>query len=113
MNLSTDSPTTVAETLGGRLKRARLNANLTQVELAERTGLSRKAIINAEKGQLDLVALVAILQALDLVANLNAFLPEPEISPVQLARLKGKKRQRASPASAADEEAGEEGDLGW
>lgn len=90
------SPVAIAEHLGDRLKQARLNADLTQAELASRTGLSRRTILNAEKGNVQLKNLVAIFVALDMADHLNLFLPVQEISPLQLAKLKGKKRQRAS-----------------
>ena len=90
------SPTAIAEQLGDRLKQARLNADLTQAELASRTGLNRRTILNAEKGNVQLKNMVAILVSLDMADHLNLFLPVQEISPLQLAKLKGKKRQRAS-----------------
>ena len=90
------SPTAIVEQLGERLKQARLNADLTQVELASRTGLNRRTILNAEKGNVQLKNMVAILVSLGMVEQINLFLPVQEISPLQLAKLKGKKRQRAS-----------------
>jgi len=90
------SPAAITEQLGDRLKQTRLNADLTQAELASRTGLTRRTILNAEKGNVQLINLVAILVGLDMADHLNVFLPVQEISPVQLAKLKGKKRQRAS-----------------
>jgi len=90
------SPIAIAEQLGERLKQARLNADLTQAEVASRTGLNRRTILNAEKGNVQLKNLVAILLSLGMVEQINIFLPVQEISPLQLAKLKGKKRQRAS-----------------
>ena len=90
------SPIAIAEQLGERLKQARLNADLTQAELASRTGLNRRTILNAEKGNVQLKNLVAILVNLGMAEQINMFLPVQEISPLQLAKLKGKKRQRAS-----------------
>lgn len=90
------SPIAIAEQLGERLKQARLNADLTQAELASRTGLNRRTILNAEKGNVQLKNLVAILASLEMVEQINMFLPVQEISPLQLAKLKGKQRQRAS-----------------
>ncbi len=90
------SPIAIAEQLGERLKQARLNTDLTQAELASRTGLNRRTILNAEKGNVQLKNLVAILASLGMVEQINMFLPVQEISPLQLAKLKGKKRQRAS-----------------
>ena len=90
------SPMAIAEQLGERLKQTRLNADLTQAELASRTGLNRRTILNAERGNVQLKNLVAILVSLGMVEQLNLFLPVQEISPLQLAKLEGKKRQRAS-----------------
>lgn len=96
MILDKMSPAAIAEELGNRLKQTRLNADLTQAELASRTGLNRRTILNAEKGNVQLKNLVAILVSLDMADQLNLFLPVQEISPLQLAKLKGQKRQRAS-----------------
>ena len=90
------SPIAIAEKIGERLKQARLNADLTQAEVASRTGLNRRTILNAEKGCVQLKNLVAILVSLGMVEQINMFLPVQEISPLQLAKLEGKKRQRAS-----------------
>lgn len=86
----------IAEELGSRLKRARLNADLTQAEVAFRSGLSTRTVHNAENGSVQLQNLVAILISMGMVSQLNMFLPVQEISPLQLAKLKSQERQRAS-----------------
>ena len=96
MKLKTMSPLAIAEELGSRLKHARLRADLTQSEVASRSGLSRRTILNAEKGKVQLENLVAILVSMGMAEQLNMFLPVQEISPIQLAKLKGQQRQRAS-----------------
>jgi len=96
MSLDEISPSAIAEELGNRLKQARLNANMTQVEVAELAGVTRKSVLNAEKGKTQLEVLIAIMIALKLTQQLNNFLPVVEISPIQLAKLQGQKRQRAS-----------------
>lgn len=96
MNIGENTPAAIAEELGERLKRARLNRDMTQSEVAERAGVSRLAVLNAEKGEARLKVLVAILSALDLAGQLDLFLPSQDVSPIQLAQLKGKARQRAS-----------------
>jgi transcriptional regulator with XRE-family HTH domain len=103
MNLNTMSPAGISLELGQRLKRARLNADITQAELAKRTGLNRRTILNAEKGKVQLVNLIAILAVLDLISQLNTFLPDQQLSPLQLAKLKGRERKRASGKSAPDQ----------
>ena len=90
------SPAAITEELGRRLKQARLNADLTQKEVANLAGVSRKTVLNAEKGKVQLEALVAMMIALDLSHQLDQFIPIQNISPIQLSKLQGKKRQRAS-----------------
>ncbi len=90
------SSAALSEELGERLKQARLNLNLTQSEVAALAGVARKTVLNAEKGKVQLEVFVAIMIALNLTDQLNLFLPKQEISPLQLAKLEGKKRQRAS-----------------
>ncbi len=88
--------TALAEETGERLKQARLNRDLTQSEVAALAGVARKTVINAEKGKVQLDIMIAILMALDLTEQIDLFIPKQEISPLQLAKLQGKKRQRAS-----------------
>jgi putative transcriptional regulator len=90
------SAAAMAEELGERLKQARLNRDLTQAEVAERAGIARKTVLNAEKGSAQLENFVAIMIALNLAEQLDLFLPRQQISPLQLAKLQGKKRKRAS-----------------
>jgi DNA-binding XRE family transcriptional regulator len=102
MTFENMSPVAIAEELGHRLKQARLNADLTQAEVASRAGLNRRTVLNAEKGKVQLENLVAILVAIDMVDQLNIFLPVQEISPLQLAKLRGRERQRASRSRKRD-----------
>lgn len=90
------SPSAIAAELGERLKRARLNLNLTQAEIAYQVGVSRKTVLNAEKGIAQLDIFVAIMSALNLTGQLDLFLPVQIISPLQLLKLQGKVRERAS-----------------
>ncbi len=61
MKLENMSPIAIAEELGNRLKQVRLNADLTQAEVASRAGLNRRSILNAEKGKVQLKNLVAYI----------------------------------------------------
>ena len=86
----------IIEDLGSRLKHTRINANLTQNQVADIIGKSRTAIERAEKGKCNLHTFVSILVALDADEQLDLFLPEPVPSPVLLAKASGKQRKRAS-----------------
>lgn len=58
-----------------------LNLNLTQLDAAQRTGVSRKVVMNAEAGPVNLENLIAILMMLDLVGAVRFILPEQPFSP--------------------------------
>lgn len=97
-------PWAIAEEFGKRIKRLRLNQNLKQTDLATYSGLSRKVIIEAEKGKVTLENLVHILYSLDALDHLDAFLPEPPFSPRELLKMRGKVRQKASGEKKVEEE---------
>lgn len=83
--------------IGHRLRRRRLNRNLTQQSLADLAGLDRMTVSDLERGgPAGVLTLVQVLRALGGLEELDAFLPEPGPSPLQLARMKGRERQRAS-----------------
>ena len=93
------TPHAIASELGDRIKTARLNANLTQKALAKKSGISLKAVTNSEKGKSTLESMIAILIALEITEQLNFFIQKQEISPVQLIKLQGKERKRATSAT--------------
>ena len=105
-------PKAIAAELGERLKIARLNANLTQEQVAQSAWVSRRTVAKAEEGYVLLENLVAILQALDMLGQINLFLPPQHYSPMQMLKLQGKKRQRASRATLKSNQK-EKKDLGW
>lgn len=91
------SDAAVLQELGERLRRVRLNRDITQAELARRAGVSRRTLQKAEDGEVTtLETFVAILRGLGLIAQIGQLLPESLPSPVQLARLQSRARQRAS-----------------
>lgn len=110
-----DMPRVIVQELGSRLKRARLNKNLTQSEVAEKSGVERRTVINAEKGKVTLEDFVIIMDALGMIEHLNSFMPPQLISPIQLHKMRGKVRKRASgnnKQSNKVQKAKEEKDLG-
>jgi len=83
--------------LGERVQRKRLNRNISQQVLAKRAGVSRRSIYLMESGQpVGMKVFISILRALKSLDELDAFLPEVDLSPIELAKLKGRVRQRAS-----------------
>ena len=82
--------------LGRRLKSLRLRKNITQKALAEATTLSLNTIKSLEAGRGKLTSLIAVLRELGALDQLDTFSPLPTVSPIQLAKRRGKERQRAS-----------------
>lgn len=105
------SDVAIVKQIGSYLKHVRLQQNKTQVQLAENAGLNRWTLSQIEKGEsITLMSLIQILRALDHLHVLNSFVFSEEISPLEYAKLKKQKRQRASSKKSQlpDKE-----DLGW
>ena len=86
----------IALELGRRLKVQRLNRNYSQQEIGELTGLSVTAVQSAERGESKMLTYIKILRVLGALSSLENFLPVVNVSPLQLAKMEGKRRQRAS-----------------
>jgi len=86
----------IEETLGERIKALRLRKNITQQAMADATTLSLNTIKALETGKGKLSSFIAVLRELDALDHINNFIPEHSISPMQLARMQGKQRERAS-----------------
>jgi transcriptional regulator with XRE-family HTH domain len=85
--------------LGARLERTRLERNLSQRELAEEAGVERKAVQRIEAGEpVKLASFIRVLRGLDLLDALDQLVPKPLPSPIELLKLHGKRRRRASGA---------------
>ena len=96
MVIASKTDSEILKELGGRLRSYRLQMNVTQAELATRAGVSRTTIRDAELGKdSQLYTLVKFLRALGRLDNLDAFLPSPSVSPIQLMKRQGKPRPRA------------------
>lgn len=88
---------TIARILGERIERYRIEASLTQAALAERAGVSKRTLERVEAGHgAELVTLIRVLRALNVVDGLERLLPELPPSPIEQLELRGKQRQRVS-----------------
>ena len=84
--------------IGKRISRYRLNKNMTQETLANKAGVSRSTVQRTESGaNIQFFELIRILRALDLLNNLESFLPKPAASPLQQLKMQGKVRKRTRP----------------
>lgn len=96
MNYHSLSDIAIANELGHRLKQLRLKQNYSQQELAKITTLSLNTIKALELGHGKLTNFITVLRHLDRLDQLDNFIPIINISPLQLAKMQGKQRQRAS-----------------
>ncbi len=97
----------ILKTLGERIRKRRININLSQMALAEKAGISRRTVQAIEMGNsISMDKFIAILRAMDSLDGLDNFMPEVEISPLLLAKHKGKERKRAYKTSAGKENDG-------
>lgn len=96
MHLTNKTELEVLQEIGERLRAYRLQMNLAQADLATRAGVNRTTIRDIEAGKdSQLSTLVKLLRALGRLEDLDAFMPRPSVSPIQLMKLQGKPRQRA------------------
>ncbi|MEO8195677.1 MAG: helix-turn-helix domain-containing protein [Thermoanaerobaculia bacterium] len=93
--------------LGSRLEQLRLQRGITQAVLAREAGIGKRTLERMEDGGgAQIVSLIRVLRALGLLERLDLLAPEALPSPIALARLQGRRRQRAtrkrdvSPAAA-------------
>ncbi len=85
--------------LGDRLRRERLEQNLTQADLAKRTGVSRRTIQKTEEGRGgDARDADRSATGAGAAGPVGVAVAGAAISPVQLLKLRGKVRKRASGA---------------
>jgi transcriptional regulator with XRE-family HTH domain len=95
--------------LGHRIARLRLERNLSQAQLAEQAGISKRTLERLEAGAAatQLSLFLRVLRQLDLLERLELLLPEPQPSPLalleqqqQATRQRASRRRIAKPASS-------------
>ena len=96
-NIQSLSNTEIIQSLGAQYRSYRLNANLTQKEVAEKAGVSLITLRAFETGKATNITmgnLLALLRAINNLECITEILPEIPISPYLLARLLKKQRKR-------------------
>ena len=79
--------------IGKRIKELRINRELTQKDLADKSGVSLRSISRFEQGEdIQLGNFIKILKALDLQDNLELLVPD--VASYPLYQLQKKPRQR-------------------
>jgi len=97
--------TAILKTLGERLKEYRLRQNLQQAELAKFAGINISTVARIEKGQNIMIdGYLRVMRVLDMLENLDEFIPEPPRSPLLMKKLMGKKKQRIKKSKEDNDE---------
>ena len=104
----------IVQEIGQRLEQLRLEQNIDQETLAEEVGITPKTYRALIKGQGKLLNFIKVMRALGVLEQLDEWLPASDFSPMELLKLKGKQRQRASsPRSGEDARQENEELLDW
>ena len=83
--------------LGKRFAQRRLELQLTQEMLAEQAGVSKRSVERVEAGAATQIStMIRMLRVLELLDRLETLVPEAGVRPMDLLKLKGKARKRAS-----------------
>lgn len=104
-NIKWMTDSAILNKIGEHIKAWRLEMNLSQVLLANKTQLSIATIYQIESGKgTSLQNLIKVLRILDRLDALSLFLQEKEISPLEFQKLESgiKNRKRASKTKSND-----------
>jgi transcriptional regulator with XRE-family HTH domain len=81
--------------IGERLGRRRIDAGLTQAQLAEEAGISKRTVERMEAGHsTDFVMLLRVLRVLKLLEALDRLVADLPQSPLMLLKGRGRTRKR-------------------
>jgi len=82
----------------------RLDQNLTQADLADQAGVSKRTVERLESGAAatQLSGFIRVCRVLGLLERFDALIPESLPSPIAQLKLRGKQRRRASSARTPD-----------
>jgi transcriptional regulator with XRE-family HTH domain len=101
------SDDSVLAEIGERVASRRIDFQMTQAQLAEQAGVSKRTIERLENGaSTQMSSVIRVFRVLDLIPQLDRMIPEVGPRPMDLLKRKGKVRKRAS-SSQSDETSGE------
>ena len=85
----------VLHEIGDRLARRRIDEALTQAQLAEKAGISKRTVERIEAGHsTDFVMLLRVLRVLKLLEALDQLVPDLPQSPLVVLKSRGRARKR-------------------
>ncbi len=84
--------------IGDWLAQRRIDAHLTQAELARQAGVGRSTVERMEAGHsTQMSSFIRVLRVLNLLEQFFKRVPRPGLSPMQLVKSRPKVRRRVSP----------------
>ncbi len=84
--------------IGKRLESVRLNQNISQQDLAEKAGVSRRTISRMENGQgVSFNTLIRVMRALNFTNQLEDLVPSLDIRPIERVQQKPVRKHASSP----------------
>lgn len=93
----TMSDAAILAELGTRLARRRIDMQLTQADLAREAGIAKRTVERIEAGaSAQMASMIRIFRVLDMIPEMDQFIPRAGPRPMELIKNKGKQRQRAS-----------------
>ncbi len=102
----------IVHQIGEFIKRHRIEQNKSQAMLAKDAGISRSTLSLLERGgTTNIATLIQVLRVLDQLQVLNGIATSAPPSPLLLAKVEKKKRQRATSHKVNKQNANE--DIGW
>ena len=88
----------IEQSLCKRVESVRLMKNISQANLAEEAGVSRRTISRMENGKgVSLDTFIRVMIALGLTDQLNALIPPSDIRPVERVGRKAPRKNASSP----------------
>ncbi len=92
----------ILKDIGAFIKHHRLEQNKSQGQLAVEAGINRSTLSEFEKGMpANILTLIQVLRALNLLHITKQFEVHQQISPIQLAEMEKAKRKRAAKTKKA------------
>jgi transcriptional regulator with XRE-family HTH domain len=97
INIYKMSDDAIIHSIGDFVRHHRLQQNITQKDLADKAGINRTTLSDMELGRrCQLVTLIQVLRILNKLHVFESFEVKQQISPIKLAEMEMKKRQKAS-----------------
>ena len=97
MDMQSLSDQVIEKEIGQRIRALRLRKNISQQALATAACTHRNVIGALENGKgSTLSTLIGVLRELDALTELDSFIPEVTVSPIEMLKTQGKQRKRAS-----------------